>query len=286
MAHDTGDASIGDEHYEVPLEGIQTGRRDLRSKTDPSGRYFDNLLRDLLGGEPVGGDPTDILGILPQAPTRGVNGDVSISDLNRMLEATPGAVGADPSIGGELDLTGGDVAPIGVQESILGRAPVPGAISSVGPMDVGEEFDPGSVGPSTTQANRIPGVQESPNQLQEGAVAGLGVGPATPIGRGEQQLGPNAQSEAVNSLMLMLAPLAATGGAAAPAATGIRGSAQGANPFFQAIRNFLGIGRGPKVPPSRQLGRPQGQGGPVSTPSVIRRPPPTGTQGELFGTMG
>jgi hypothetical protein len=286
MAHDTGDADIGDVHYEVPSEGIQEGGRDLRSKTDPSGRYFDNLLRDLLGGEPVGGDPTPNLGILPQAPTRGVNGDVSISDLNRMLEATPGAVGADPSIGGELDLTGGDVAPIGVQESILGRAPVPGAISSMEGRAEGEDFDPGSVGPSTTQANRIPGVQESPNQIREGDVAGLGVGPAVSMGRGEQPLDPNAQSEAMNALMLMLSPLGATAGAAAPAATGIRGSAQGANPFFQAIRNFLGIGRGPKVPPGRQLTRPQGQGAPTYTPSVIRQPPPTGTQGELFGTMG
>ena len=270
MAHDTGDADIGDEHYEVPLEGIQKGGRDLRSKTDPSRRYFDNLLRDLLGGEGVGGQPTPNLGVLPQAPTRGVNGDVSISDLNRMLAATPGAVGADPSIGGELDLTGGDVAPIDVQESIPGRAPVPEATGSVGPMDVGEEFDPGSV----------------TSQRQEGDVAGLGVGPAVPMGRGEQPLDPNAQSEAENAIMLMLAPLAATGGAAAPVATGIRGSAQGAHPFFQAIRNFLGIGRGPKVPPGRQLVRPQGQGAPTYTPSVIRQPPPIGTQGELFGTMG
>ena len=253
---------------EIPYDDVPLDEQG--NKTNPLGRDIDNFLRNLLGGEGVGGDPTDVLGVLPQAPTRGVNGDVSINDLNRMLAATPGAVGADPSISGELDLTGGDVAPIGVQESILGRAPVPEATGSVGPMDVGEEFDPGSV----------------TSQRQEGDVAGLGVGPAVPMGRGEQPLDPNAQSEAENAIMLMLAPLAATGGAAAPVATGIRGSAQGAHPFFQAIRNFLGIGRGPKVPPGRQLVRPQGQGAPTYTPSVIRQPPPIGTQGELFGTMG
>ena len=279
MAHDTGDADINGEHYD---QGIPYGVPGKIPQKPEGYEGIDNWLRNLLGGDPLtqaeGGKPTDILGILPQSPTRGVNGDVRVSDVNRMLAATPGAVDADPFIGGEgFDLTGEDTGFI---------PPTEISPTSVGPMDVGEEFDPGSVGPSTTQANRIPGVQESPNQIREGDVAGLGVGPAVSMGRGEQPLDPNAQSEAMNALMLMLSPLGATAGAAAPVATGIRGSAQGANPFFQAIRNFLGIGRGPKVPPGRQLVRPQGQGAPTYTPSVIRQPPPTGTQGELFGTMG
>ena len=258
MAHDTGDADIGDEHYEVPSEGIQAGGRDLRSKTDPLGRDIDNFLRNLFGGEGVGGQPTPNLGIMPQAPALGSAASGIPTGINAAVRADPGG-----TVGQQVP-----AAPIPDIPSSFGQGV--DLTGSVGAMDVGEEFDPGSV----------------TSQRQEGDVAGLGVGPAVPMGRGEQPLDPNAQSEAIDALMLMLSPLGATAGAAAPVAMGARGSAQGANPFFQAIRNFLGIGRGPKVPPGRQLVRPQGQGAPTYTPSVIRQPPPTGTQGELFGTMG
>ena len=40
-------------------------------KTDPLGRGIDNFLRNLLGGEGVGGQPTEMLGIMPQAPALG-----------------------------------------------------------------------------------------------------------------------------------------------------------------------------------------------------------------------
>jgi hypothetical protein len=109
MAHDTGDADIGDVHYEVPLEGRQIGGRDLRSKTDPLGRDIDNFLRNLFGGEEVGRQPTPNLGVLPQAPTRGVNGDVRINDVNRIRAALNIPV---PPIANELNLTDEVVAPI------------------------------------------------------------------------------------------------------------------------------------------------------------------------------
>jgi|TARA_R110000823_G_C15738154_1_gene480496 hypothetical protein len=49
------------ESNEVPLD--RAG-----NKINPLGRSVDNALRNLFGGEGVGGDPTPILGILPQAP--------------------------------------------------------------------------------------------------------------------------------------------------------------------------------------------------------------------------
>jgi hypothetical protein len=67
MAHDTGDADIGDEHYD---QGIPYG--DPKGRTpqniDPT---IDNWLRSLFGGDPrtqaEGGKPTDVLGVLPQS---------------------------------------------------------------------------------------------------------------------------------------------------------------------------------------------------------------------------
>jgi len=49
------------ESNEVPLD--RAG-----NKINPLGRSVDNALRNLFGGEGVGGDPTPILGVLPQAP--------------------------------------------------------------------------------------------------------------------------------------------------------------------------------------------------------------------------
>ena len=40
------------------------------NKINPLGRDIDNFLRNLLGGEDVGGKPTPNLGVLPQAPTQ------------------------------------------------------------------------------------------------------------------------------------------------------------------------------------------------------------------------
>ena len=56
-------------HEEVPSTLSTQVPLDIQgNKINPLGRGIDNALRSALGGEGVGGDPTPILGVLPQVP--------------------------------------------------------------------------------------------------------------------------------------------------------------------------------------------------------------------------
>jgi len=89
--------------------------------------------------------------------------------------------------------------------------PVAGPLEAFGGLgpDGRTQFPPGSEGPTAplTQADRTPGVPETEAQIKEADTAGLGIGPAVPIGRGEIPLGPNAQTEARIAGGGMLSPL-------------------------------------------------------------------------------
>jgi hypothetical protein len=283
MAHDTGDADIGDVHYD---QGIPYGDPQGRTPQKPEGyEGIDNWLRNLLGGDPLtqaeGGKPTNILGVLPQSPTQQIG-------MNRVPQPPTGAPIFPQTLDSGVRGGAGDYDDLGGLE-LFGPG---GGLEAGGSMEgraEGEDFDPGSVGPSTTNpiqeavtqaqqtrpdANFLNTVDPSDLSVEGSPMGGLQAGDQVEHG------GSRALMAAIFSLLGI--PMAGAG----LTATGLRGSAQGANPFFQGIRNFLGAGRGPKVPLGRQLTKPQGQGAPTYTPSVIRQPPPTGTQGELFGTMG
>jgi hypothetical protein len=74
--------SMGNDNVPMDAQG---------NKTNEMGRGIDNFLRNLLGGEGVGGNPTPGMGILPQAPALGS----AASGIPKGIQNTPA-----PQLGG------------------------------------------------------------------------------------------------------------------------------------------------------------------------------------------
>jgi len=262
MAHDTGDADIGDVHYEVPVDAAG-------NKTNALGRWLDNLGRGALGGEGVGGQPTDILGVLPQAPTRGVNGDISIEDLNRMREAMSGAEQAPPFIGGEgFDLTGDDTGFIPPTEISPTRADPGGTVgqrtdplAQVDPLEAfgglgpdGRTTFPPEGQPATGAAvpagaappAPVPPVPNPYNRTGPGDILS-GVGLNTEVDRpyeGNPRLAGAAAVAAPAAGMFALNPATAAtvlGQGVRTGAANVAGGIRQAPSFIQMIKNWLGL---------------------------------------------
>ena len=118
---------------------------DQGNKTDPTGRSIDNFLRNLLGGEGVGGSPTPNLGILPQAPALGT--PASGQGLGIQADPSYGVVG------------GGGLSPLQDYGTDAVPSPIPAPTPNVVPgSTVG---GPGEFGPGVIGAD----VFEDPNAL-------------------------------------------------------------------------------------------------------------------------
>jgi hypothetical protein len=130
---------------------------------------------------------------------------------------------------------------------------------------------------------------EDPNtvSVEEGQLAGEGVD-ALAVGQspGGTFTNPNIDQEAFMALLATLAPL----GIAAPAipgavgrASGMQGSAEGASPLFQWIRNLMGTGRNTSPQTSRLLEPARGGGRSLHTPQTVRGNPGPGQVGSTPG---
>jgi len=116
-----------------PNAGVPMGvGADKANKTNPLGRYLDNLLRSGAGGAVVGGQPTEILGTLPQA------GPLQ----QQIMGKTPQVTGIPPMVG--LDEGGEDFA-----EDNPFRG-IPNAPS----LEAGDESDNFAADPITDAVNK------------------------------------------------------------------------------------------------------------------------------------
>jgi hypothetical protein len=133
MAHPGSDTN--GTHYDQGIPYDEQG-----NKTDPTGRRIDNFLRDLFGGEGVGGSPTPNLGILPQAPA-----------LGSAASGMPLGIQAGPNYG----VVGGSEYETDAVPSPTPTVPTPNVVpgSTVG--------GPGEFGPGVIGAD----VFEDPNAL-------------------------------------------------------------------------------------------------------------------------
>ena len=73
---------------EIPYDDVPLDEQG--NKTNPLGRDIDNFLRNLFGGEGVGGQPTPNLGIMPQAPALGSAASGIPTGINAAVRADPG----------------------------------------------------------------------------------------------------------------------------------------------------------------------------------------------------
>ena len=178
------------------------------NKTDPLGRDIDNFLRNIFGGEDVGGKTTS-MGVLPQAPALGSAASgvpTGIQAQNSAIDQEAGGVGKVasniPTIIGDvpsLDDGGEDARrfpiPPRKPEAPTAAAPVPatdhqtiydddpeqGFMSGVG-MNVLEQLGVGP-GSDAAQAARLTGNEPFSIMPRGVAALGLGGGPTTSIGR-------------------------------------------------------------------------------------------------------
>ena len=169
--------------------GIPTDRFGF--KTNKLGRGIDDFLASLIGGpqSPQGPDNPEADPVGPISPPIGLP-----PQPMRGIQA-----GYDPSRDDPGGTVGQQVEPVTDPLEAFGG----------GGPDFRTQFPPGSEGPTAplTQADRTLDVPETEAQIKEGDIAGLNVGPAVPIGRGETPLGPNAQTEARIAGGGMLSPL-------------------------------------------------------------------------------
>jgi hypothetical protein len=262
MAHVPGDTGNG-EHYEVPVDAAG-------NKTNALGRWLDNLGRSALGGEGVGGQPTEMLGIMPQAPALGS----PASGVPLGIQQGPGG---DPFT--ELDNLPTPVIDPTVADpgGTVGQQVPPSTADPLEPFgglgpDGRTQFPPGSEGgvvptPTPPVSPTSPGL----NDLLIGPGDALsGVMDLRPEGERLQTPG---EMSLVKQILLALgltgAPLAATGFAAAgplTAATGqaVRGGAQAIG------RGASAAGRGAKTA-ARKVGETRAKVNPAAASRRVGR---------------
>ena len=257
MAHFPGEADNG-EHYEVPVDAAG-------NKTNALGRGIDNFLRNLLGGEGVGGQPTEMLGIMPQAPALGspVTGQLRGIQVgpNTLDSGVRGGAGDYDDFGGlELFGPGGgleqtaEIDPArGDPGGTIGQQVGPGfdpleAFGGLGP-DGRTQFPPGSEGgvvptPTPPVSPTFPGLNDlliGPGDALSGV---MGLRP-----EGERLQTPGEMSlwkQILFALGLTGAPLAATGAAnLAPLVAGVGQGVRGAG--SAAVRGAQATGRGART---------------------------------------
>jgi hypothetical protein len=274
MAHDTGDADIGDVHYD---QGIPYGDPQGRTPQKPEGSVgvdIDNWLRSLFGGDPrtqaEGGKPTDVLGVLPQSPTLGAQPrpqtnvpifppglDERGEDIAEDADITRAFVpSGDPFT--EDDNLPADPIQEAITEAIITGRPDANYLNTVTPDDLSVEGSPMGglqVGDplSHTGARNV-----------AGGIAGVAALPAIGAGGG------------MALLRALAARLGIGGGrAAAPVGRQIGTSATGRPPI--------------NVGPTKQLAGPRGSVQPPATAAAPRPPTPSprpaaGTPGQVPAT--
>jgi hypothetical protein len=238
---------------EIPYDDVPLDEQG--NKTNPLGRDIDNFLRNLLGGEGVGGQPTPNLGVLPQAPTQQIG-------MNRVPQPPTGAPIFPQTLDSGVRGGAGDYDDFGGLE-LFG----PG-----GGLEQTAEIDPARGDPGGTVGQQVPPVaipdNPFPGAPQQPATPAAPPAPASPglndllIGPGDALSGvmglrpegerlqtPGEMSlwkQILFALGLTGAPLAATGVAnLAPLAAGVGQGVRGAGQA--AVRGAQATGRGART---------------------------------------